>query len=200
MNRTMLASLLCTLAIGAVAAALGMGSGRDTVSPEVAGPQDAASTAPPGTAAARGGSIRIGTYDSRAVAIAYAGSRFNPVGQKMKEFEAAKQAGDAARVKELEAWGQQHQRQLHRQGFARVPVTDLLEHVKDRLPALAERLNLDAIAFDVNYRGEGVEAVDITMELVALYDPSEQSLKWAKEAMKREPVGLDEVEKSHAGH
>lgn len=202
MNRTMLASLLCALAVGAVAAAMGMGmgAGRGTVSPEEAGPQDGASTAPRDTAAARGGSIRIGTYDSRAVAIAFAGSKFNPVGQKMKELEAARNAGDAAKVKELEAWGQAYQRQLHRQGFARVPVTDLLEHVKDQLPALAERLDLDVIAFELNYRGEGVEPVDITMELVALFNPSEQSLKWAKEAMKREPVGLEEVESQHRGH
>lgn len=199
LNRTLLASILCTLAVCAVAAGLGMGAGRGFAASGGAGLRDGASTAPR-EAAASGGAIRIGTYDSRAVAIAYAGSKFNPVGEKMKEFEAARKAGDAAKVKELEAWGQQHQRQLHRQGFARVPVTDLLEAVKDQLPALAKRLDLDAIAFEVNHRGEGVEAVDITLEVVALFNPSEQALKWAKEAMKREPVGLDEVEKSHGNN
>ena len=40
--------------------------------------------------------IRVGTYDNRAIAVAYAPSRFNPVAEKMKEHATAKQAGDSA--------------------------------------------------------------------------------------------------------
>ena len=59
--------------------------------------------------------IRIGTYDSRAIAIAFAPSKYNPVSQKMREHDKAKADGDEKKIKQLEAWGQKHQRQLHRQ-------------------------------------------------------------------------------------
>jgi hypothetical protein len=35
----------------------------------------------------KGKKIRIGTYDSRAIAIAYAPSRFNPVREKMAAYQ-----------------------------------------------------------------------------------------------------------------
>jgi len=138
---------------------------------------------------------RIGTYDSRAIAIAYAPSKHNPVAEKMKEHAAAKEKGDKQRVQELEAWGAAHQRQLHRQGFARVPVDDLLAHVADRLPGVATAANVDAIVFDCNHHTAEVELVDVTLAIVALYEPSEKTLEYVKSAMKAKPVGLDELEK-----
>jgi hypothetical protein len=139
--------------------------------------------------------LRIGTYDNRAIGIAFAASQFNPVAAKMKEYHEAKAAGNTARVKELDAWGQQVQRELHRQGFARVPVGDLLEPVKVQLPALATRLGVQAIAFDCNYTSPCTQSVDVTLELVKLYEPSEQTMKWVTESLKREPVDLDEIDR-----
>ncbi len=141
--------------------------------------------------------IRVGTYDSRAIAVAYAPSRFNPVGEKMKEYEKAKQAGDGARVAELEAWGEKQQRRLHRQGFARVPVDDLLAPVKDRLAEVAQRRALDLVAWSCDYTGPGVEVVDVTDDLVALFEPSEKTRAIVAEVRRREPLDLDEVEAEH---
>ena len=89
--------------------------------------------------------VRIGVYDNRAIAIAFAASKFNPVSEQMKKYEAAKKAGDKEQMDKLEAWGKKHQRQLHRQGFGRVPVNDLLAHVKDQLPEVAKRNRVQAI-------------------------------------------------------
>ena len=136
---------------------------------------------------------RLGTYDSRAVAIAYAPSKHNPVAEKMKEHAAAKQAGDTAKVKELEAWGAAHQRQLHRQGFARVPVDDLLAHVADKLPEVARAAGVDAIVFGCDQHGADVELVDVTMQLVALYEPNERTLGFVANALKAKPVSLEEL-------
>ena len=47
-------------------------------------------------------------------------------------------------MKELEAWGEQHQRQLHFQGFGRVPVDDSLAPVKDQFAKLAREQQLAA--------------------------------------------------------
>jgi hypothetical protein len=138
---------------------------------------------------------RIGTYDSRAIAIAYAPSKYNPVAEKMKEHEAAKAKGDTQRIKELEAWGTSHQRQLHRQGFSRLPVDDLLAPVADRLPEVAKTTGVDAIVFSCDHHSAEVELVDVTLAIVALYEPSEKTLEYVKSAMKAKPVGLDEIEK-----
>jgi hypothetical protein len=154
--------------------------------------------APAGQSAAEpGAELRVGVYDSRAIAVAWAASEFNPVGEKMKEYDAARAAGDEARVEELEEWGESRQRQLHRQGFGRVPVTDLLACVKDRFPEVARQTGVEVIAFECNYLAPGVEKVDITMALVMLYNPSPKTLKTVAELMKHKPLSLDEIEQHH---
>jgi hypothetical protein len=134
--------------------------------------------------------IRIGTYDSRAIAIAYAPSRFNPVKEKMAAYEKAKAAGDQAKMKELQAWGEQHQRLLHFQGFGRVPVGDLLEPVKEQVANLARQRQLAAITMSCEFTGAEVELVDVTDDLVKLYDPSEKTLQHVRAVRAVKPVPL----------
>lgn len=141
--------------------------------------------------------VRIGTYDNRAIAVAYAASRFNPVAEKMKDFKAAEEAGDEQRIAELENWGESHQRQLHRQGFGHVPVDDLLAHVADRLPEVAEQAGVEAIVFDPSWAGPNVELVDVSMQIVMLYEPTEKTLRHARAIMNHEPADLDEIERNH---
>jgi hypothetical protein len=141
--------------------------------------------------------VRVGTYDSRAIALAYAPSKYNPVGEKMKEHAAAKAAGNTKRVKELEAWGEKHQRALHRQGFGRVPVDDLLAAVKQHLPEVAAKAGVDAIAMSCDYQGANVELVDVTNELVALFEPSERTLGFVRDLKQRQPIDLDDLQKEH---
>ncbi len=145
-----------------------------------------------------GTKLRVGVYDNRAIAVAYGPSKYNPVGEKMKEYNKAKAAGDTKRMKELEAWGEKHQRQLHRQGFGRVPVNDLLAHVKDKMPRLACKLGIDVIARQCDYTSPNVEVVDITKELVMLFDPSEKTLKIVEKLKKHpNPIDLDTIERHH---
>lgn len=144
--------------------------------------------------------IRIGTYDSRAIAIAYAASQFNPVAEKMVAYEKAKAEGDQAKVKELEAWGQQHQRQLHFQGFGRVPVGDLLEPVKEQVARIARDQQLAAVAMNCDFAGQQVELVDITEDLVKLYNPTEKTWKHVREIRKFKPVSLIELADLPAKH
>ena len=143
--------------------------------------------------------VRVGVYDTRAIAVAYTHSTQmqTPLRAKMKEMEAAKAAGDKAKVKELDEWGQARQRQLHRQGFGRVPVSDLLACVKGRLPEVAARAGVQVIAADTDYVAPGVETVDITNELVQLYDPSPRVLAIVKDMKGKPPLDLDEIEKIH---
>ncbi len=140
---------------------------------------------------------KIGIYDNRAIAIAYAASKFNPVGKQMKLYERAKAEGDKETQKKLEDWGQKHQRQLHRQGFGRVPVDDLLLHVKDQLPVVASQTGVVAIVWQCNFHLDKVEVVDVTAELVALFEPNEKTLKNIEMIKNQEPVDLDELEQMH---
>ena len=137
--------------------------------------------------------LRIGTYDSRAVAVAYAASPHNPVDAKLREHAAAKAAGDRRKVAELEAWGEARQRALHRQGFARVPVDDLLEPVRARLPEAARAAGVDALVFGCTWSAEGVEVVDATDEVVALFEPSQKTLRTIAELRSKQPLDLDEL-------
>lgn len=135
--------------------------------------------------------VRIGVYDNRAIAIAFAQSRFNSIGDLVEARAKAAEAGDDARLAELEAKGASLQRRLHFQGFGRYPVDDLLAHVEDELPAVAERLDLDAIVWLSDYHGEHVEIVDVTDELAALFKPEERALKWIEQIGDAEFVDLD---------
>ena len=97
----------------------------------------------------------------------------------------------------LENWGQQHQRQLHRQGFAFVPVGNLLDHVRDKLPEIAKRANVVVIARSCDFKTSLVEVVDLTDELVKLFDPSEKTLKNIQIIRDKPAVDLDELEQHH---
>lgn len=152
-------------------------------------------------AGAADGVVRIGTYDNRAIAIAFTGSRFDTeVSERKAEQAEARAAGDTARVAELEAWGRTHQQKRHFQGFGRYPVDDLLAPIADELASLCTEREIDALVWMVDYHGPDVEVVDLTMEIVALYEPREQAEEWVRQMFEHEPVpfetliGLDPAE------
>lgn len=123
--------------------------------------------------------VRIGVYDSRAIAVAYAASRHNPVTAKTAERDAARQAGDTKKVAELERWGSDFQQQLHFQGFCRVPVHNLLEPVQPQLQQLLSTENLVAIVDQTDAISPGSTTIDVTAKLVELYQPSDRTRKMA---------------------
>ncbi len=140
--------------------------------------------------------IRLGVYDNRAIAIAWASSKYNLVGQKIGEMKKAEADGDTEKAGELREWGKNLQRKLHRQGFGRVPVDDLLVPVKDRFPEVAKKTGVVAIVWQSDYAGEDVELVDITQDLVTLFNPSEKVLRWTnpEELKKNPPLDLEFIE------
>jgi len=139
--------------------------------------------------------IRIGTYDNRSIAIAFAASRHNPVKEKMAAYNKAKAAGEKDKMKELEAWGENYQRTLHFQGFGRVPVNDLLQPVKEKVRELAKQKGLAAVAMSCDFTSEDVELVDITEDLVKLFEPTDRTLKMALSARSAKLVDLVELSK-----
>jgi len=144
--------------------------------------------------------IRIGIYDNRAIAVAYAASSFNPVREKMTEYNAAKEAGEQKKVDALQKWGEQHQRKLHFQGFGCVPVSDLLEPVKPQLLEIAKAERLSAIVMVCDFTAPDVEVVDVTGQLVELFNPTGKTRQMAREICKHEPVSLTKLADLPAKH
>lgn len=141
--------------------------------------------------------IRVGVYDNRAIALAYFGSEYNAFLKKRTEVKEARAAGDSVRVKELDAWVKKFQRQIHFQGFCRAPVDDLLLLVKDKMAAVVKNTGVDLIGWQPDYTGAEVEIVDITDELVALFNPTQKKLDEIKQLKDVEPIALCDITHDH---
>jgi hypothetical protein len=144
---------------------------------------------------------RIGVYDSRAVAVAFAGSEpFKKwMGDLTAEHKKAKASGDLQRVKELEAEGAARQQRLHMQGFSTAPVTNILEYIQEKLPAIQEKAGVSVLiskwddAGLAQYKDAG--RVDVTMALVDSFNPGKRQRDWAIDVQKKKPIPLDEAKK-----
>lgn len=141
--------------------------------------------------------LRVGTFDSRAVAIAYARSeKFVNYVQGLKaEHAKAKKEGNEKRVKELEAEGPALQELLHKQGFSTWPVDDILAQIKDRIPEIAKKAEVDVIVskWNIVYQQPGIEFIDVTDLMVIPFNPDEETLKLLKSLHEVEPVSLEEL-------
>lgn len=133
--------------------------------------------------------VRLGVYDSRGVAIAWARSDYNTIRESMKAYQKAKAEGDEAEQKRLEDWGQMQQRLLHFQGFGHYPVDDYLAAVQDQLPKLLEDRDLVAIVWTPAAKADNVEPVDVTVDLMKMFGMDEaEAAKMAGELAKHEPL------------
>jgi hypothetical protein len=143
--------------------------------------------------------LRVGVFDSRAVAIAFGGlEQFHKeLEAKKAELNKAKEQGDANKVKELEKWGNEHQARLHKQGFGTAPVHDLLEYIKDDMPKIAKQAGVDVIVskWEIAYQEPSVEMVDITDLIVKPFNPGEKQLKWIEQMKDIKPTPEDELDR-----
>lgn len=142
--------------------------------------------------------VTLGTFDSRAVTIAYANSAgfVAYLSGLRQELNDAQAAGDDARVAELEAFGPALQAQLHRQGFSTGSVSNILEPLQDRLPAIARAAGVEVILskWDIVYRAPSAAIVDVTHLLVAEFDPDEDTLRSIAQCMELDPIPLEEID------
>ena len=140
---------------------------------------------------------KIGVYDSRGVAIAYARSpEFGESVVRLRAgYEQAKAKGDSAQVKKLGQEGPWMQVRLHQRGFSTAGVGDLLAKVADALPGVAREAGVVLIVskWEMPYRDASVEVVDVTLPIAGLFKPDEQTLKILGELKDQKPVPFDEV-------
>ncbi len=141
--------------------------------------------------------LRIGIYDSRAVAIAYANSPAfqNSLKPVRADYEKAKAEKNEKRMKEINDRMQSGQRRMHEQGFSTGSVTGIMATVTNSLPALARQAGVTLIVskWEVNFSAPDVELVDVTDEVVALFHPSEKVLGWVKSCREQKPLPIEEI-------
>jgi hypothetical protein len=141
--------------------------------------------------------VRVGTFDSRAVAIAYYRSmEFQKVlGEKRARQSKAKQASDAAAVQLLEAEGRQLQGLINRQGFGNAPIGEVIKRIEDELPKVAKRVGVDVIVsqWDVVFQKSDTSFVDVTDQLVQLFKADKKTLEVIAAIRKTRPVPVSEL-------
>lgn len=144
-----------------------------------------------------GSKVRVGTFDSRAVAMAYFGSE--PFNHQLNDLRAehakAKAAGDKKRDKELFAELRALGELMHKQGFSTGPVDNILETIKGEIPAIAKRADVDVIVskWTIVYQRSGVQFIDVTDLMVRPFNPDEETLKSVKDVQKHAPVPLEQL-------
>jgi hypothetical protein len=136
---------------------------------------------------------RIGTYESRAVGLAYGRSKVlnDRITALRAEAEKARQAGDEKRLAEFKKAGAASQDRLHRQVFGDAPIDDIMEIIKDALPAIQKQANVSKIVREAK-AGPTVEIVDVTPLLVAHFNPTKETLKMIEEIKKHPPLKASE--------
>ncbi len=147
--------------------------------------------------------LRVGTFDSRAVALAYyrkfyRSPEFVAGLKKLKEeHDKANAAGDHEKAKKLEAEGRAGQEHSHSQVFGSAPIDEILAKVKDQIPEIAKRAGADLIVskWSVTYRSPGAEFVDVTEPMAKLFQPDEQTGKMLRDLIKHQPVSAEELQK-----
>jgi hypothetical protein len=141
--------------------------------------------------------LKIGTYDSRVVVIAYTRSDYF-VQQQMKsrkEGNELMQSNDT--VKKIEAFYKvlTEQYLLHQRGFSNGSSASILTLVKDKLPVVAKDAGVSAIIskWELTFVDPSAEIVDITMSIARLYNPTGDFEKIATGLAKMDPVPLEDL-------
>jgi hypothetical protein len=141
--------------------------------------------------------MKIGVYDSRGVAIAYARSpEFRESMARLRaDYEQAKAKGDSAQVKKLGQEGPWMQVRLHQRGFSTAGVGDLLAKVADALPGVARQAGVVLIVskWEMPYQDASVEVVDVTLPIAKLFKADEQTLEILGELKDQKPIPFDEL-------
>lgn len=145
-----------------------------------------------------GSQVRVGVFDSRAVAVAYNRSEAftSWLTGIAAETEKAKAAGDENRIKELEVEVQAHQELAHKQVFGTWPVSEILEQIADKIPVIATKAGVDVIVskWQITYKSPGVELVDVTDLVVEPFHPDDDTRKVINEIRAMEPVPFEKLE------
>lgn len=141
--------------------------------------------------------LRVGVYDSRAIAVAWANStEFKEAMQSVEtDFKQAKESKNENRVKEISDEMKSRQRRAHEQAFSTGSVAPIMARIKDRLPEIARQADVMLLVskWELPYQSAEITPVDVTDKLIALFHVSERGLKWSREIQQKPPLALEQL-------
>ncbi len=150
--------------------------------------------------------LRIGTYDSRSIAVGFVGSEVykRTAGKILQEkaaaYKKAKESGDKEMMKKLNAWGENQQYLLHQQAFSTAPVDNILKHIADKLPEIRKQTNVDLLVSKWDKqtldKHKSAVRVDVTLQLLDSFKPNARQKKSALEIRKHEPLPLSKIKRN----
>ncbi len=135
---------------------------------------------------------KIGTYDSRAVAIWYSNTEEfrKEMGAIFDGAKKAKEKNDTAELKKFEQKGQLTQRILHDKGFGRGSVAEILEKYKDKISEYSKKENFTALVskWELLFSNSEAEVIDITVPLLKALGSDEKVIKMYDEMKRQDPI------------
>ena len=141
--------------------------------------------------------LRIGTFDSRCVAVAYGRSVefMNGLDNLKNDIVKAKESGNEELAKELEQQGPTQQVLMHQQVFSSGSINNILEKVKDKLPTLAKDNNVKMILskWEIPFADDSFEYIDITDQLIIFFNPDDATKKIIDNIKAMEPIPIEKI-------
>ena len=141
--------------------------------------------------------VRIGVYDSRAIALAHGNSDEGKefITGLMAEMAKAKAAKNDSIVQHIEKTVKMYQVLSHLRAFSVGSVTDILEKHKAEVDLVAKEAGVQAIVskFELIYTGDNVTVIDVTLPLARIFKPSEQAMQWISGIQEQEVMPMIDV-------
>lgn len=141
--------------------------------------------------------IKIGTYDSRVIVLAY--SRSEGFKTKLsgmeKKSESDMKSSDSDKKDQAAYRMITYQFLLHQQVFCAGSASAVIEIVKDKLPQVAKDAGVSVIVskWELPWNDPSAEVVDLTMEIAKLFNPTPDFENTAKEVASKRPIAIEEL-------
>jgi hypothetical protein len=145
--------------------------------------------------------MRIGVYDSRAVAYAHFSSQSYQA--KLKEriaaARAAQRSGDTNQLKEMSAALRAGQDTMDREVFSTAPAVEALDAMKERIPQIEQQAGVTALVSKWDEAAlkqyPQAEKVDVTDQLVREFmQPTDKQAKTIASIIKSKPLPPEQCE------
>jgi len=143
------------------------------------------------------GPVRVGVYDSRAVAYAWFGTTNHQhrLDEQIQAARAARAKGDTEQSKKLALMLKEQQAEIHRQVFSTAPATDALAAIRERIPGIEKQAGVTVLISKWDEQAlkpyPAVQQVDVTGDLVREFKPTEKQLKVIADLQKKKPLSLE---------
>jgi hypothetical protein len=122
--------------------------------------------------------VIIGTYDSRAVKLAYDSATFAGLMPDLRVPKAIE----------------------FRQGFGTGDVSEYLDQIRDESPRISQNLGVDVIVskWDIEYHDPNVAFVNVTEALIQPFKPTEERMKIIRALIRKPPISEKEIRQREA--